>query len=186
MPRAEFGVSERDRTVRTPEKDAGPAVIVIRVREERHLRLLLKGEREQGFKKKKRTSLDSKTSQSRWTASVSPQVLDSSGRVHVFRPSPEDKGGAAVAERSRTERRGAGESQSRAKPTPRWSLREPRCPSCSGSSMGPKTRREQDGAENLLRRFQRTLGEPEVTFILLSLRPPPKGVPCRPPAALQG
>lgn len=49
MPRAEFGVSERDRTVRTPEKDAGPAVIAIRVREERHLRLLLKGEREQGF-----------------------------------------------------------------------------------------------------------------------------------------
>lgn len=54
MPQAEFGVSERDRTVRTPEKDAGPAVIAIRVREERHLRLLLKGEREQGFKKKKK------------------------------------------------------------------------------------------------------------------------------------
>lgn len=57
MPRAEFGVSERDRTVRTPEKDAGPAVIAIRVREERHLRLLLKGEREQGFKKKKKEHL---------------------------------------------------------------------------------------------------------------------------------
>lgn len=40
--------------MRTPEKDAGPAVIAIRVREERHLRLLLKGEREQGFKKKKK------------------------------------------------------------------------------------------------------------------------------------
>lgn len=57
MPRAEFGVSERDRTVRTPEKDAGPAVIAIRVREERHLRLLLKGEREQGLKKKKKKNI---------------------------------------------------------------------------------------------------------------------------------
>lgn len=57
MPRAEFGVSERDRTVRTPEKDAGPAVIAIRVREERHLRLLLKGERQQGFKKKKKKNI---------------------------------------------------------------------------------------------------------------------------------
>lgn len=57
MPQAEFGVSERDRTVRTPEKDAGPAVIAISVREERHLRLLLKGEREQGFKKKKKKNI---------------------------------------------------------------------------------------------------------------------------------
>lgn len=54
--------------MRTPEKDAGPAVIPIRVSEERHFCLLLKGEREQGLKKKKRTSLDA-------MASASPQVL---------------------------------------------------------------------------------------------------------------
>lgn len=172
--------------MRTPEKDAGPAGIPIRVSEERRFCLLLKGEREQGSKKKNIFRREDFAGGWPPLHSKSWILTDVSTCFGLaWRPGL-DEGGAAVAEGSRTERRGTGESQSGAKPAPLWPLRKPRCSRslrsrCSGSRMGPKTRQERDGAENLLRRFQRTLGEPGVTFILLSLRPPPRGVPSHAP-----